>query len=103
MPVMEMSVIPIGTRSASLSKYVAEIFEMIKKEKNIKYELTAMGTIIESESIDNLLRIVKKIHEIFFTIGVQRVVTTIKIDDRRDKQLTIKGKLNSVYNKIEPE
>lgn len=69
---------------------------MLKKEKRINYELNAMCTIIEAESLDLLLNIAKKMHLGIFNEKIRRVMTTTKIDDRRDKKLTIKEKVDSV-------
>ncbi len=99
MAIMEISVIPLGTQTPSVSKYVANAIKILKKEKNIKYELTSMGTIVECNSIDKLFDIAKKIHHVPFNSEIKRVVTSLKIDDRKDKELTIKGKKKSVYKK----
>lgn len=42
-------------------------------------------------------------HEVPFQKGGQRVLTSIKIDDRRDKAGTMEGKLNSVRTKLGEE
>ena len=98
MSIMEINVIPIGTPTSSVSKYVTEAVKVLKKEERINYELTAMGTIIESESLDLLLNIAKKMHlAVFSEKTIRRVVTTIKIDDRRDKKSSIKEKVDSVF------
>jgi len=52
----------LGTKTASVSKYVASSVEVLKKEKSIKYKLTAMETIIEADSVEKLLNITKKMH-----------------------------------------
>jgi uncharacterized protein YqgV (UPF0045/DUF77 family) len=39
-------------------------------------------------------------HEQVFGEGVARVVTTIKIDDRRDKAQSMKGKVDSLKKKL---
>ena len=58
-----------------------------------------MGTILEGD-LDDLLSIVRKMHEKMFTLGAKRVVTSINIDDRRDKRETIEYKVKAVLNKI---
>ena len=93
---MEINIIPMGTPTSSVSKYVGKALRVLKKEKRINYELTAMGTIIETESLDLLLKIAKKMHLAEFSEKIRRVVTTIKIDDRRDKKSNIKEKVDSV-------
>ncbi len=100
MPIMEISIVPVGIRDASVSKYVAEALKVLKNEKGILYELNSMGTVIESDSLDILLEIAKKMHETVLSGEVKRVVTTIKIDDRKDKKLSMRGKIKSVESKI---
>jgi len=99
MPVLEISVIPLGTKTASVSKYVASCTKILEKEKKIKYQITAMGTIIEADSLKKLFKIAQKMHEEVL-LKTQRVVTTIKIDDRKDKKLTMEGKITSLKRKL---
>jgi len=98
MALMEITVVPLGTNSPSVSKYVTQAVRVLKEE-GVKYELTPMATVIEGE-IDKLLSIVKKMHLATFSQDVKRVVTSITIDDRRDKKPTIEGKLSSVERKL---
>ncbi len=98
MAIMEISVVPVGTGSPSVSQHIARVIRVLEAEKNLRYELTAMGTIIEGD-LDVLLNLVKRMHESAFNEEVERVVTTIKIDDRSDKPLSIDEKLNSLINK----
>ena len=96
----EVSIIPLGTKTPSISKYVAQAVKVLQEEKDTKYTLTAMGTIIEGD-LDKILNIIKKMHEETFIAGVARVLTTIKIDDRRDKALSMSGKVDSLRSKLE--
>jgi len=100
MAIAEVSIIPLGTKTPSVSKYVARALSALRDEKNIKYELTSMGTIIEGD-LEDILRVVRNMHEATFGDGIMRVVTTIKIDDRRDKPLTMRGKIKSLLKKLE--
>ncbi len=102
MPIMEISVVPLGTESASVSKYIAEAVKALKKQKGIKYQLTSMGTIIEASSVGGLLNVAGKMHKAVLSGKIKRVVTTIKIDDRKDKKLTAKGKIKSVQKRLRP-
>lgn len=47
MAIAEVTVIPIGTATTSLSAYVAEMQRILKQQDGISYELTSMSTIIE--------------------------------------------------------
>jgi uncharacterized protein (TIGR00106 family) len=98
MVIMEISVIPMGTETPSISEYVTEAVKVLERE-GIKYELTAMGTIVEGE-LEKLLELATKMHRAVINKGALRVVTTIKLDDRRDKPLSIEGKVKSVREKL---
>lgn len=98
MAILEISVVPIGTKDTSLSSYVADCLRVLKEEK-ISYELSAMGTNLEGD-LKKLISVALRMHQVPFKKGAQRVVTTIKIDDRRDKKGTLSGKKKSVQNKL---
>ena len=49
MALIEVGVIPLGTETPSVSKYVAGAVKILQDARDIKYELTAMGTIIEGD------------------------------------------------------
>lgn len=100
MPIVEISIVPVGTEKPSVSKYVTDALEVLKKEKDIKYQLTPMGTVIEADSLKRLLDIARKMHNAVLKREVKRVVTTIKIDDRTNKRLSMVGKIRSVKNKM---
>ena len=100
MAVVEVSIVPLGTGSPGVSVFVAQCLEVLRQEKNVAYQLTPMGTIIEGD-LDMVLAVVRRMHEVPFNSGVGRVVTSIRIDDRRDKALTMQGKLASVKTKLD--
>lgn len=100
MAIAEVSIIPLGTKTASVSRYVARAIRALRQEENIKYEITSMGTIIEGD-LEEVLRVVKKMHQSTFGEEVARVITTIKIDDRRDKPLSPSGKIESLLKELE--
>jgi uncharacterized protein (TIGR00106 family) len=101
MVVAEISVVPLGTGSPSVSRYVADCLKPLK-ESGLKYEVTAMGTIVEG-SLENVLNAARLMHEAPFDAGVRRVVTTIKIDDRRDREISIRGKVDAVARRLTKE
>ena len=99
MALVEVSIIPLGTETPSISQYIARAVGVLQGEKDIKYELTAMGTIIEGD-LDHLLTLVRKMHEAVFDAGITRVVTMIKIDDRRDKISSMSSKMESLKREL---
>ncbi|HEX54611.1 MAG: thiamine-binding protein [Candidatus Altiarchaeales archaeon] len=95
MIIAEFSVIPIGTGSTSVSRYVKAAISAIKNE-DITVKPGAMGTVIEVRDIGELFRIIGMAHEAVFRAGAKRVVTNIKIDDRRDEEASIEGKIEAL-------
>ena len=102
MAIVEVTVVPLGTQDTSLSKYVAGCHNLLKEKKGIDYQLTPMGTIIEGD-VDQIFDLVKKLHEVPFDKGVSRVTTSIKIDDRRDKESSMEQKIDSVNKKLKKD
>jgi uncharacterized protein (TIGR00106 family) len=99
MAVVFVSITPLGTGTPSVSRYVAGV-ERLLRATTLKHQLTAMGTIIEGD-LDEILEVIRKMHEHPFTQGAVRVSTSIKIDDRRDKpEHSIAGKMRSVEEKL---
>lgn len=99
MALVEISVVPLGTPTPSLSQYIAKAVKVLEGEKYIKYELTAMGTIIEGD-LDQVLTLARKMHQAVFNAGIMRVVTIIKIDDRRDKNSSMDSKMKSLKREL---
>ena len=93
--IAEIHIVPLGTATTSLSRYIAACINTVKQAQGISYQLTAMGTIIQGP-LDRLLELAQKMHEVPFAMGAKRVVTTINIDDRRDKSITIDSKVTAV-------
>ncbi|WP_446898621.1 MTH1187 family thiamine-binding protein [Clostridium sp. LBM24168] len=99
MAIAQATIVPIGTGSTSVSKYVANCHKILQNEKRIKYELTPMATVFEGD-LDIILEVIRKMHEIPFQNGAERVITSISIDDRRDREASMSQKLNSVKEKL---
>ena len=95
MPIMEISVLPLGTQNPSVTEWVKNAIGVLKGEPQIRYQITAMGTIIEADSANKLLRIAEKMHKATLK-DAERIVTSIKIDDRKDKQSNMEEKTQSV-------
>jgi uncharacterized protein (TIGR00106 family) len=98
MAIMEISVVPIGTASASVSSFVAECVKLVERQ-GLKYEVTSMGTEVEG-AVDDLLKLAAQMHRAPFSKGAQRVLTTIRLDERRDKELRMAEKKTSVLKRL---
>jgi len=95
----EITIIPIGTSGTSLSQYIAAAVSALN-EVGIKYEISGMGTMLETNNPEELFKAIKAAHEAVFAEGANRVATSINIDDRRDTERTMKDKVASVEKKL---
>lgn len=99
MAVVDVTIVPVGTASASLSDYVAGCLEVLEGAEGVSWQLTPMSTVIEGE-LGRVLEVIRLMHEQPFIKGAGRVVTTIRVDDRRDKALTAAGKVAAVRARL---
>ncbi|UTR15302.1 MTH1187 family thiamine-binding protein [Salipaludibacillus sp. LMS25] len=94
MPLLEISVVPVGTGTESFSHDVEKAVSVIE-QNNLKYQVTPTSTIIEGE-LDKLMDVAQVIHLNEIQNEAKRVVTTIKIDDRTDKPISLESQVNKV-------
>jgi len=92
----EVSVYPMGTNTTSASFYIAKGIEAIQSLDGIRFEVNAMGTLLESENVDKIFEASKRIMEAIHNSGVQRVEVVLKIDSRKDKDSKLEEKLESL-------
>lgn len=91
--VVSLSVVPLGTGTPSLSKYVARVTEVIKAS-GFRYRTGAGFTDIEVDTYDQLAQLLAKIEAALGEMGVQRISYTMKIDRRMDKEVFIEEKIS---------
>jgi len=99
MALMQITIIPLGTETPSVGRFVADIQQLLTAG-DVDFELNDMGTVIYGKASE-LLQLASEIHEHPFSMGVQRVVTHIVIDDRRDKERHIGDKRKAVLKILE--
>lgn len=80
----------------SVSRFVKEAVKVIDNFDGIRVLHHPMGTVIEADNIDTVFQVTKMAHEAIFQEGVQRVVTQIRIDDRRDKPRKMEDKVSAI-------
>jgi len=91
----------MATRTTSASFYIAKAIESIQDIENLRYEINAMGTILESNDIDVINLASKKMMETVHNLGIARVEIIIKIDSRRDKHVKMEEKIDSIKKQME--
>ena len=94
MALLQVTAIPLGTSSPSVAEFVAQAVK-VAEASGLSYELTPMSTCLQGP-LKEIVRVALQMHEACFADGVQRVVTTITVDDRRDKEATLTEKVETV-------
>jgi uncharacterized protein (TIGR00106 family) len=93
----ELSVFPLDKGGAGLSRYVARSIRIIE-ESGLDYEVHAMGTLLEGPA-EKIWEVIRKCHE-EMAADCDRVMTTVKIDDRKGVAGSIRKKVASVEEKL---
>ena len=94
--IVEFSILPVGV-GTSLSKHIAKALSIVDKS-GLEYQFTSMGTILQG-GYDDIMETIKKCHYAVLK-ECERVVTTIKIDDRKEAEGEIGEKVRSVEAKL---
>jgi len=107
----EISVIPINSSKrdnentnsdSGMSKYIAKAFDAIRKIEGINVVLTSMGTHIETTDFEKILKAIDATHNSLRREGnVTRIISIIRIDERRDKSATFDDRIRSVQKKLQ--
>jgi len=93
---IEFSIVPVGSGS-SISERVAEVLKIVDAS-GLPYKINPMGTVIEGQW-DEVMKIVRKCHMTVIKKG-ERVLTDIKIDDRKGMPNRIDAKVKSIERRI---
>jgi|TARA_B110000037_G_scaffold53835_1_gene66124 uncharacterized protein (TIGR00106 family) len=97
----EISIYPMATRTNSVSFYIAKAIESIKNIEGLRYEINSMGTVLESDNIDTINKATKEMIETVHNLGITRTEIIIKIDSRKDKQVSMEEKVESIKKQID--
>jgi uncharacterized protein (TIGR00106 family) len=90
----------LGRPDASASEYIAAIQKRLAEQDRVKYRMHAMGTSLEG-STEDILAVVAELHRVPFDLGIPRVYSVLKLDERRDKpDQTLDDKVRSVEKRL---
>ena len=101
MATADLTVIALGRAEASASAYIAEIQRRLAAQDRVRYEMHAMGTSLEGTTAD-ILAVFGELHAVPFEMGIPRVYSILKLDERRDREQTLADKVESVRRRLEP-
>jgi len=85
-------------KGKSVSAFVSKIILMIN-ESELPYQLTSMGTIFETETLHESLKLIEHAYEVLQPFS-DRVYATAKFDIQKNKNKRLEGKVQSIEDKI---
>jgi uncharacterized protein (TIGR00106 family) len=97
MAIAAVSISPMGV-GLSVSEYVAAAIAVLEAQDRVVWQLDSMFTTLEGEP-DDLFEVIRAMQEAVFAAGAERVGTVIKMDDRRDRSVSMADKVASVEAK----
>ena len=86
----EIQVVPLGV-GVSVRKEVKRAHQLLK-EAGLTVQLHAYGTNVEGD-LGAILAAVERVHEVLHAEGAPRLVTSMKIGTRTDKEASLAAKL----------
>ncbi len=99
MAIAAVSIAPVGA-GISVSRYVAEALRVVRSQDRVAYRLDPMFTTLEGE-LAAIFALIQQMEEAVFALGAERVGTVIKIDDRRDRTVSMEHKVEAVERLLE--
>ena len=94
---MNFAIFPID-KGDHIGDYVAKVVQHIK-DSGLEYQFSPMGTIIEAETVPELLKIIEEAYEILDPIS-DRIYCVMNMDSNKKKSNLIKGKRASIEKRI---
>ncbi len=94
---VEFSMFPTE-QTQSKSAFVARVLDIVDKS-GLEYQLTPMGTIIEGETVEEVLAVINQAYEALQK-DCGRVYSSIKIDWREGSARRLNKKVGSVEAKL---
>lgn len=94
MAIAAVSIAPVGV-GTSVSQYVAAALRVVRAQDRVTYRLDPMFTTLEGE-LGDIFALILAMEEAVFAQGAERVGTVVKIDDRRDRAVSMGEKVEAV-------
>lgn len=99
MAIVAVSISPIG-EAVSVSKFVGAALDVVQAQERIRFRLDPMFTTLEGD-MSEVYALISDMQEAVFAAGATRVSTVIKIDDRRDRVVSMEDKVKSALDKTQ--
>ncbi|NME69625.1 MTH1187 family thiamine-binding protein [Flammeovirga aprica] len=94
---MNFAIFPID-KGDHIGEYVSKVVKHIK-DSGLKYQFSPMGTVIEAETVTELLKVVDEAYKIMDPIS-DRIYCVMNMDYNKNKSNMIKSKTESIEKRI---
>jgi len=94
MAMAAVSISPGGV-GASVGGHVAAALAVLQAQDDVRFEIGPMFTTLEGD-LGAIFELVLAMREAVFAKGAPRCGIVLKVDERRDKEMTMESKLESV-------
>lgn len=95
--IMNFAIFPID-KGDHIGDYVSKVVKHIKNS-GLNYEFSPMGTIIEADTVPELLKVIEEAYKIMDPIS-DRIYCVMNMDSNKNKTNLIKGKRDSIEKRI---
>ena len=95
--IMNFAIFPID-KGDHIGEYVSKVVQHVKNS-GLNYEFSPMGTIIEADTVPELLKIIEEAYKIMEPIS-DRIYCVMNMDSNKNKNNLIKGKRDSIEKRI---
>lgn len=93
MIVADFSLVPMGS-GTSAGKYIRAVYEMLE-ESGVKFVPGPNSTSLEANTFEEIFDVIQRSNEKLKEMGVKRIITSVGIDYRLDKEISIESKLGA--------
>lgn len=92
MIVAEFSLVPMGS-GTSAGDYIKAVHDLLR-ENGVTFIPGPMSTSVQANSLQELFELVEKANHRLVQMGIQRIITSIRIDMRLDREISLESKLS---------
>jgi uncharacterized protein (TIGR00106 family) len=93
MIVADFAMVPMGA-TTSASRYIKAVYDVLK-ESGVNFVPGPMSTTVETRTMEELFDLIEKANIRIAEMGIQRIITSIRIDYRLDKEISIESKMKA--------
>jgi len=91
MIVADFAMVPMGA-GTSAARYIRAVCEVLE-ESGVNFVPGPMSTSVETRTMKELFDLIEKANARVAEMGVQRIIISIRIDYRLDKEISIESKM----------